>query len=371
MKIKKIEMFLTSMELLQPFRTHLGTVSERESILLKMTDTDGVSGWGEVVAFSSPWYTEETIQTSWHMLEDYFIPFLLQGQWEHPGEIHDALLVWKGNPMARAGVEMAAWDLFAKKAGKSLGDFIGGTRKKVEAGVVVSVDSPSSMIEAITLRLKEGYGRVKVKIDPRYDFDMLHAIRNEFPKLALMADANSAYSLNDVDRLRKLDAFQLLMIEQPLASDDIVEHAELQTKLTTPICLDESIVSYQDAANAIKLGSCQVINIKIGRVGGLTNAIRIHDLCRRNGIPVWCGGMLETGISRLFNIALATLPNFTIPGDISASSRYWKKDVIEPEVVVKQGKITVPKSPGIGCMVNERFVRDLSKKTKCFQEKVL
>jgi len=367
MKIKKIEMFLTKLELLQPFRTHLGTVSDRESILLKMTDMDGASGWGEVVAFSSPWYTEETIQTSWHMLEDFFIPSLIQRQWEHPSEIHDALLVWKGNPMARAGLEMAAWDLFAKKAGKSLSDYIGGTRKKVDAGVVVSVDSPSSMIEAITLRVKEGYQRVKVKIDPGHDYEMLHAIRREFPQLALMADANSAYTLDDVDRLRKLDEFQLMMIEQPLASDDIVEHAELQKQLTTPICLDESIVSYQDAVNGIKLGSCQVINIKIGRVGGLTNAIRIHDLCRRNGLPVWCGGMLETGISRLFNIALASLPNFTIPGDISASSRYWKKDVIEPEVVVTQGKITVPTSPGIGYIVNERYIKDISTKTKTFQ----
>ncbi|MGD6834915.1 o-succinylbenzoate synthase [Sutcliffiella halmapala] len=367
MKIKKIEMFLTQMELLQPFRTHIGTVSDRESILLKMTDMDGVSGWGEVVAFSSPWYTEETIQTSWHMLEDFFIPCLIQGQWEHPSEIHDALLVWKGNPMARAGLEMAGWDLFAKKTGKSLAAYIGGTRKKVDAGVVVSVDSPSSIIEAITLRLKEGYRRVKVKIDPGHDFEMLHAIRREFPQLALIADANSAYTLDDVDRLRKLDELQLMMIEQPLASDDIVEHAELQKQLNTPICLDESIVSYQDAVNAIKLGSCQVINIKIGRVGGLTNAIRIHDLCRRNGLPVWCGGMLETGISRSFNIGLASLPNFTIPGDISASSRYWKQDVIEPEVVVTQGKITVPTSPGIGYRVNERYIKEISAKTKTFQ----
>lgn len=371
MKIKQIEMFLTKMELLQPFRTHSGTVSDRESILLKMTDTDGVSGWGEVVAFSSPWYTEETIQTSWHMLKDFFIPSLLQEEWEHPSEIHDVLLVWKGNPMARAGVEMAAWDLFAKKAGKSLADFIGGTRKKVEAGVVVSVDSPSSMIETIALRVKEGYRRVKVKVDPGYDYELLHAIRSEFPKLALMADANSAYTLDDSERIRNLDEFQLMMIEQPLASDDIVEHAELQQQLTTPICLDESIVSYKDAVNAIKLGSCQVINIKIGRVGGLTNAIRIHDLSKRNGLPVWCGGMLETGISRLFNIALASLPNFTIPGDISASSRYWKKDVIEPEVVVTEGKITVPTSPGIGYRVNESYIRNISTKTKAFQKKDL
>jgi O-succinylbenzoate synthase len=183
-----------------------------------------------------------------------------------------------------------------------------------------------------------------------------------------MADANSAYTLGDTERLRKLDKFKLMMIEQPLASDDIVEHAELQKQLTTPICLDESIVSYKDAVNAIKLGSCQVINIKIGRVGGLTNSIRIHDLCQRNGLPVWCGGMLETGISRLFNIALASLPNFTIPGDISASSRYWKKDVIEPEVVVTEGKINVPTSPGIGYRVNESYIRDISAKTKSFQK---
>ncbi|WP_078379288.1 o-succinylbenzoate synthase [Sutcliffiella halmapala] len=367
MKIKKIEMFHTSMRLVQPFRTHLGTVTERESILLKITDVEGYSGWGEVVAFSSPWYTEETIGTAWHMLEEFFIPSIIEGEWDHPSTLYEALTVWKGNPMAKAGIEMAAWDLFAKKENKPLADYIGGISKKVPAGVVVSVDTPSNMLATIAVRLKEGYERVKVKIDPENDYEMIKAIREVFPKLALMADANSAYKLDDVERLQRLDQFDLLMIEQPLAADDIVEHAQLQKKLSTPICLDESIVSYQDAENALKIGSCQVINIKIGRVGGLTNAIRIHDLCQQHNVPVWCGGMLETGISRAFNIALATLPNFSIPGDISASSRYWKKDVVEPEVVVRHGKIDVPTFPGIGFSVNEPYVKEISKRIKIYE----
>jgi O-succinylbenzoate synthase len=367
LRIEKVELFLTSMELVQPFRTHLETVKDRESILVKVTDVDGYCGWGEVVAFSSPWYTEETIETAWHMLTEYFIPCILKGEWHRPEEVNAALETFKRNPMAKAGLEMAVWDLFAKRSELSLSEYIGGVRSSVKAGVVVSVDSPQRMLSTIEKRLEEGYERVKVKIEPHNDVEILKMIRKAYPDLALLVDANSAYTLEDSERLSSLDSLNLLMIEQPLAADDIVEHAELQKRLSTPICLDESIVSLQDAKNAVALGSCKVMSIKIGRVGGLTNAIAIHDLCEKSGIPVWCGGMLETGISRAFNIALATLSNFTIPGDISASSRYWKRDVTKPEVVVENGEVIVPTGPGIGYIVDEKYVKEISKRIQTFK----
>lgn len=369
MRIEKVDLFLTSMKLVQPFRTHQETVTDRESILIKATDDSGNSGWGEVVAFSSPWYTEETIETAWHMLTEFFIPTVLHQEWESPRGVNEALLHWKRNQMAKAGVEMAIWDLFAKQAGVSLAKYIGGVRREVKAGVVVSLDTPERMLSTIEHRIKEGYKRIKVKVDPSNDYEILKKIRDSFPDIALLVDANSAYSLGDVERLKKLDALNLLMIEQPLAADDIVEHAELQRVLTTPVCLDESIVSLQDARNAIKLGSCKVMSIKIGRVGGLANAIDIHDICAGHGIPVWCGGMLETGISRAFHIALASLHNFTIPGDLSSSSRYWDKDVITPEVVVERGKLPVPDGPGIGFEVDEAYVKELSKRNASFHTK--
>lgn len=369
MKIEKVDLFLTSMKLVQPFRTHQETVTDRESILIKVTDDTGHYGWGEVVAFSSPWYTEETIETSWHMLTEFFIPTILEQEWTSPREVNETLLHWKRNHMAKAGIEMAIWDLFAKRAGISLSEYIGGVRKEVKAGVVVSMDSPERMLNTIENRINEGYERIKVKIDPANDYQMLKMIRDTYTDIALLVDANSAYSLKDAERLKKLDSLNLLMIEQPLAADDIVEHAELQRVLSTPVCLDESIVSLQDARNAVKLGSCKVISIKIGRVGGLANAIDIHDLCTEHEIPVWCGGMLETGISRAFHIALATLPNFTIPGDLSASRRYWEKDVIIPEVVVEDGKVKVPEGSGIGFKVDEPFVEQITKRKATFQSK--
>lgn len=369
MNIQQIDLFLTSMKLVQPFRTHLETVSDRESILIKITDDIGYTGWGEVVAFSSPWYTEETIETAWHMLTEFFIPTIIQGEWTSPREVNEALIPWKRNQMAKAGLEMAVWDLFAKRAGVSLAAYIGGVRKRVKAGVVVSMDTPEVMLSTIGSRLAEGYERIKVKIDPANDYEMLQLIRDTYPDVALLADANSAYTLEDLEKLKQLDSLKLLMMEQPLAADDIVEHAELQKHLSTSVCLDESIVSLQDARNAVKLGSCKVMSIKIGRVGGLANAIDIHDLCAEHDIPVWCGGMLETGISRAFHIALASLPNFTIPGDISASCRYWERDVIKPEVVVENGEVMVPDGPGIGYEVDEEFVASISKRKASFHSK--
>lgn len=357
MKIKRITLHLIKMNLVSPFSTSLGTVTERESILIEAEDSNGMTGWGEAVAFSTPWYTEETVKTCWHILEDLLIPSVLGKTLSHPEELQPIFAKLKRNNMAKAGLEGAVWDLYAKNLNQSLSASIGGSRESIEAGVVVGIDDPDALIGKISAYLEEGYKRVKIKIKPGHDYDLLEKIRNHFPDLPLMADANSAYTLEDIPRLKALDEFKLMMIEQPLASDDIIDHAILQSELETPICLDESIISYEDARKAIQLGSCRVINIKLGRVGGILEAIKIHDLCRGKGIPVWCGGMLETGISRAHNIAIASLPQFTIPGDISSSSRYWKEDVILPEVKVESGRIKVPAGPGIGFDINREVLK--------------
>lgn len=364
MKIKKITLHLIEQRLLSPFVSSLEKVDFRESILVEIEDYNGLVGWGEVVAFSSPWYTEETIKTCWHMIEDFIAPRILHKEIRHPNELHDYFQSVKRNQMAKAGLEMAVWDLYAKGQGVSLSKAIGGSRDKIESGVVVGIDTIEKMLAAIGRYVESGYKRVKIKIKPGQDYELVKAIRYVYPKLPLMADANSAYSLTDIDQLRALDEFGLLMIEQPLAADDIYDHAKLQKQLQTPICLDESIVTYEDARKALEMDSCRVINLKIGRVGGISEAIRIHNLCVEHHIPIWCGGMLETGISRAHNIALASLPGFTIPGDISASSRYWSQDIIKPEVVVENGYIHVPNEIGIGYKVNRERIELLTKLKK-------
>ncbi|MFT4417097.1 o-succinylbenzoate synthase [Fredinandcohnia humi] len=361
MKVKKITLHLIEQKLLSPFITSSGRVDTRESILVELEDVDGIVGWGEVVAFSSPWYTEETIKTCWHMIVDFLAKIVLTETFEHPNELRDYFQHIRRNHMAKAGVETALWDLYAKKKGVPLATAIGGTRSYIETGVVVSIDSVEDVLKKINGHIKEGYKRIKIKIKPGQDYELLRRIRNEFPTVPLMADANSAYTLHDIDNLKALDKFNLMMIEQPLAADDIFDHAKLQRELHTPICLDESITSIEDVRKAIEMESCRVINVKVGRVGGLSEAIRIHNLCKQHNIPVWCGGMLEAGISRAHNIALASLPNFTIPGDISASSRYWEQDIIEPEVIVKNGTISVPSDVGIGFGVNREFIKTITK----------
>jgi o-succinylbenzoate synthase len=366
--IAKVELFVISMPLKSPFITHLGEVREREGIIIKITDKDGVAGFGEGVAFSSPWYTEETVKTSLHMLEDFLIPLLQKHPLQHPEEAAALFRSIKRNGMAKAGLEMALWDLYAKRQGLSLSKLIGGTQEAIASGVVVAADTIPNALRQIDGYIKDGYQRIKVKISPNHDYDLLSEIRRQYPKLPIMADANSAYSLKDIERLKALDEFNLLMIEQPLAHDDLIEHAILQEKLVTPICLDESIVTFEDARKAIEIDSCRVINIKIGRVGGIYEAKRIHDYCYNRGIPVWCGGMIEFGISRAHNIALASLPGFTIPGDISSSNRFWDQDIISPEVMVKNGFVSVPEGPGIGFELNEKRLQQvlLAKKTFTF-----
>lgn len=366
MKIKSVTLHFIAMDLLMPFVTSYGTVQKREMILVEAENTDGVIGWGEVVAFSTPWYTEETIQTCFHMLDQFLIPALFKQSIGHPEDITTIVAPIKRNHMAKAAIDCAVWDMFSKKEGKSLASLIGGTRKRIEAGVVIGIDQIPNMLANIESHLKEGYKRFKIKIKPGYDYELIRQIRKEYPSIPLMADANSAYTLKDIEHLKCLDEFRLMMIEQPLDSDDIVDHSKLQREIATPICLDESIVSYDDARKAIELGSCQIVNVKIGRVGGLTEAKRIHDLCLDQEVDLWVGGMLESGISRAYNIALASLPGFTIPGDISASSRYWKKDVIVPEVTVKDGYINVPLEYGIGFNVDRDFLREITYEKKTY-----
>jgi len=360
MKIAKIKLSVIGMTLKTSFSTHLGTVRDRQGIIIEVFDEDGVSGFGEVVAFSSPWYTEETVQTSLHMLKEFFIPLLFAEGIQHPSEATLLFSRLKRNFMAKAGLEMAIWDLYAMRSGQSLSKLIGGTMNEIPSGVVVGANTVVEAIKQMEHHLENGYKRVKVKISPQFDYEYLKEIRRIFPYVDIMADANSAYTLEDVDRLKALDEFELLMIEQPLGHDDIIEHAKLQSQLKTPICLDESIVTLMDAKHAVELGSCVVINIKAGRVGGIETAKSIHDFCLASKIPVWCGGMLEFGISRAHNIAIASLPNFTIAGDISASDRYWEEDITFPEVIVKDGMIKVPTGAGIGFEVNRRRLKEVT-----------
>ncbi|WP_027408410.1 o-succinylbenzoate synthase [Anoxybacteroides tepidamans] len=357
MNIKQVVLRHLEMELKAPFATSFGSFQTKEFILVEVIDEDGASGWGESVAFHSPWYNEETVKTNWHMMEDFLLPLLFQAPIEHPNELRRRFSHIRKNNMAKSAIEGAVWDLFAKKNNMPLSEALGGKKKQIEVGISIGIQkSVDDLLRMVERYVNEGYRRIKVKIKPGWDVDVVRELRRHFPDVPLMADANSAYSLEDAEHLKALDEFQLMMIEQPLAADDIVDHATLQSQLQTPICLDESIHSYEDARKAIQLGSCQIINIKIGRVGGLSEAKLIHDLCQKHNILVWCGGMLESGVGRAHNIALTTLENFVLPGDTAASSYYWERDIIDPEVTVENGMITVPENSGIGYEVNRRQV---------------
>lgn len=367
MKLREVKLRHVRMKMKFPFSTSFGTFEDKEFILLEAKDENGESGWGESVAFHSPWYNEETVKTNWHMLEDFMIPKLLNTDIEHPDEVSEILSGIRKNNMAKSTIEGAVWDLFAKQKGIPLAVALGGEKKEIDVGISIGIqDTVLDLVHLIEEHVNEGYKRIKVKIKPGWDVEVLREVRKHFPNVPLMADANSAYHLNDIDRLKALDEFNLMMIEQPLSSDDIVDHAKLQKEISTPVCLDESIHSYEDARKAIELGSCKIINIKIGRVGGLTESKRIHDLCQKHDIPVWCGGMLESGVGRAHNIALTTLSNFILPGDTAASSRYWEKDIIDPEVVVENGKITVPEKCGIGYEPNREIIQQLTVSEKSY-----
>jgi O-succinylbenzoate synthase len=316
-------------------------------------DADGVTGWGESVAEGTPFYSYETVQTAWHILRDFLIPSVLG---KDIASIDDAIALGarvRGHRMAKAGLEAALWDAFAKAEGKSLSTLLGGTRKRIDVGVSIGIQpSPADLVRKVDGYLREGYRRIKIKIAPGSDLALVEAIRREHPTVPLQVDANSAYELSDIGIFRAMDPYGLLLIEQPLSCDDIYDHSKLQAELKTPICLDESIHSLADARAALELKSCRVINIKPGRVGGFTESKKIHDLCASMNIPVWHGGMLESGIGRAGNVALASLPNFTLPGDISASKRYYKEDIVDPAFeVAADGTMAVPTGPGIGVNV--------------------
>lgn len=368
MKLVQITVRHMKMPMKFPFTTSFGTIDEKEFLLIEAIDQSGTVGWGEAVAFVAPWYTEETLKTTWHMLEDFLIPILLHKEVGHPDEVSALFSSIRRNCMAKSSIEGAIWDIYAQQTKQSLAKALGGHKEQIEVGVSVGIQSSiEALIELLKSHVNKGYKRVKVKIKPGHDVEVIRAIRAEMPDLPLMVDANSAYTLNDMDVLQQLDAFNLLMIEQPLAVDDIVDHAKLQRKIKTPICLDESITSYEDARKAIELGSCGIINIKIGRVGGLTEARRIHDLCKENKIPVWCGGMLEAGIGRAHNIALTSLTNFVLPGDTAGSSHYWYEDIITPEVIVEDGYIRVPQTIGIGYTPNMKVIDKLTISRKVYR----
>ncbi|MCQ6276868.1 o-succinylbenzoate synthase [Bacillus sp. V3B] len=369
MKIDRVVLRHLQMEQKSPFTTSFGTFKMKDFILVEAIDTDGVSGWGESVAFHAPWYSEETMKTNWHMLEDFLLPLTFQSPIEHPDQLNERFSTIRKNNMAKSAIEGAVWDLHTKKQGIPLSQALGGKKKQIEVGISIGIQpTVKDLLSIIDKYVTEGYRRMKVKIKPGWDVSVIAAIRGRFPHIQLMADANSAYTLRDTNLLKELDQYNLTMIEQPLASDDIIDHASLQAQLQTPICLDESIHSLEDTRKAISLGSCKVINVKIGRVGGLTEAVRIHDLCKENGIPVWCGGMLEAGVGRAHNIAITTLDHFTMPGDTAASSHYWEKDIIDPEVTVRDGLITVPDKPGIGYEVNRRLVDSYTVSSKTYRK---
>lgn len=353
--IREVILHRMVMRLKDPFTTSFGTFQEKEFFIIEMIDEEGYSGFGESVAFTSPWYSEETVETNKHMMEKFLIPLLLKAPIHHPDEVTQRFQSIRRNNMAKAALEGAVWDLYAKRNQTPLFRAIGGTRQQIDVGISIGIQpTAKDLLHVVEGFVKEGYKRLKIKIKPGYDYKMLKEVRKHFPDTFMMADANSAYTLKDIELLKKLDDLDLMMIEQPLSHDDIIDHAKLQAELSTPICLDESIHSFEDARKAVELGSCKIINIKIGRVGGITESKKIHDYCAKLGIAVWCGGMLEAGIGRAHNIAITTLPQFVMPGDTAASSRYWDKDIIEPEVMVNNGVITLPDKPGIGYEVDRQ-----------------
>jgi O-succinylbenzoate synthase len=361
MRLERIELRLIRMSLVHPFETSFGRETERECIIVAVHG-QGLVGWGECVAMVGPWYSYETTTTAWHVLRDFLIPSVLGQEIGEATEIVERFAPVRGHNMAKAGLEVAVWDLLAKEQGVSLAHLLGGPQDRIEVGVSIGIqDSLPALIERIAAFWEEGYRRVKIKIKPGWDRDVVAEVRRAFPDIPLMVDANSAYTLADVDLFKALDEYDLMMIEQPLGYDDIFDHARLQQQIETPICLDESIHSPEHARWALELGSCRVINIKAGRVGGLTQARRIHDLCQEWGVPVWCGGMLETGIGRAANVALASLPNFRLPGDLSASARYYAQDLIEPPFVLNSdGTMTVPQGPGIGVTVDGERLEEVT-----------
>ena len=354
MIISSVELREIRLPLIHFFETSFGRTTERRLVLVRMLDKDGVSGWGECTAGEGPFYSDEWVETAWPTLTQFLAPMVLGKTIESAGQVFSLMNPVRGHRMAKAAIETAAWDLEAKKGGVPLWKHLGGIRPEISCGVSIGIQNTApELLEKIATELAAGYQRIKIKIKPGWDVNIVEQVRRQFPDILLMADANSAYTLSDLALFKALDQFDLMMIEQPLAHDDIFDHAELQKQISTPICLDESIRTPEDAEHAIALGSGRIVNIKLGRVGGYSKAKEVERVCRENQIPVWCGGMLESGIGRAHNIAMATLEGFSLPGDVSASARYWQEDIIDPPVTVSpNGTITAPNNPGIGFEVN-------------------
>lgn len=366
MKIERVELRELSLPLRDRFEISSGWRHDRRIMLLSVYG-DGHVGWGECVAAEDPSYSYETTDTAWHVLESMIIPAVLGSEPDSAAHVLDPVAWIRGHRMAKAAMEMATWDLEAKIEGVPLRRLLGGTRDEVPVGVSIGLQATDdALFKKIEGHLERGYRKIKVKIKPGRDLEMLTAVRRRFGDIPLMADANSAYSLRDLRHLVEFDDLGLIMIEQPLAHDDYLDHAELQARLATPVCLDESIRSVDDVRLALKLASCRIVNIKPGRVGGLASSMKIHDLCQDAGVEVWCGGMLESGVGRAHNLALATLPGFTIPGDISESRRYWERDIVEPEFEMSDGIMRAPEGAGIAVSLDLERIEALVNRKEVF-----
>lgn len=362
MKIKSIDLIEIKMPLVHFFETSFGRTYERRIVLTCVVDDDGAEGWGELTCGETPSYNEEWTDAAWVTMEKILAPMVIGKEVESAARIWGLMKRVRGNRMAKAAIETACWDLEAKKLNVPLWKHLGGVNREIACGVSIGIqDSVEQLLEKIQTELDAGYQRIKIKIAPGWDYEVIKRVRKHFGEIRLMGDANSAYSYGDAELFQKLDEFDLMMLEQPLAYDDMLDHARLQKKIKTPICLDESIHSLPDARKARKIEACRIINIKLGRVGGHKQARRISKYCESHGVPVWCGGMLESGIGRAHNIAMSTLSGFTLPGDVSASKRYWHEDIIEPAVeVTAKGTIIAPESPGIGFAVRRERIKKLT-----------
>jgi O-succinylbenzoate synthase len=367
MKIESITLREIHMPLVHFFETSFSRVYSRR-ILLVSVDADGVRGWGECVAGEDPYYSPEWTETAWPTIKHYLAPLLLQSEVPSGRDCAARFARVRGHRMAKAALENAVWDAEARQKQQPLWKLLGGTRREIACGVSIGIqDSPEQLLQKIDTETAAGYRRIKIKVKPGWDLNVLEKIRARWSNISLSVDANSAYTLDQVEHLRKFDAFNLLMIEQPLWNDEIYRHARLQKSIETDICLDESILNARDADFALEIGACRILNIKVGRVGGFSEAKKVHDVAKAHNVPVWCGGMLESGVGRAHNIALSTLENFRLPGDVSASKRYWKEDIIEPEVEVQSdGMIAVSDAVGTGYAVKEDLVRKFTVRQETF-----
>jgi len=365
-KLRSIELIEINLPLVHFFETSFGRTYERRIILVRIEDADGGEGWGEITCGETPSYSDEWTDSAWVTAEKILAPMVVSKEFNAAADVWEAMKKVRGHRMSKAGIETACWDLEAKKLDVPLWRHLGGVRNEIECGVSIGIqDSVEQLIGKIQTELDAGYRRIKIKIAPHWDYDVVKQVREKFGDIRLMGDANSAYTLADVDLFKRMDDFDLMMFEQPLGYDDMLDHSKLQAQIKTPICLDESIKSPDDARKAIELKAGRIINVKLGRVGGHAQAKQVEEVCRTAGISIWCGGMLESGVGRAHNIAMSTLAGFTLPGDVSASKRYWHEDIIEPAVeVTASGTIIAPEKPGIGFEVKRDRIEKLSVRDK-------